>query len=152
MAKQARWRDEARILISTQFGVSNLATAVFGATRARRFSGSRFERSLNRCFQSRAVEASWIPIAIDDFRVVSFMVGPRRAWLCPAPFKKVLGSAASAPRLNSLPRSGGSGQGRSVGFQLAPEPNKSINRTPNPLRGFGSLAALGAGYFRRWAT
>jgi hypothetical protein len=136
-------------MISTQFGISNLATAVLGTTRARGFSRSGFVWSLIRRSQGRAVEAPCIPIAIDGFRVVSFKVGPRRAWLCPAHVKRVPGSAASAPRLNSLPCSAGTGQGRSLSYRLASEPNKSINRTPTPLRGFGTLAALGAGYFRR---
>jgi hypothetical protein len=149
MAKQARWCDEARNMIGTQYGTSNLATTMLGTTRARKFSLSGFVRPLNCCFQSRAVEASCNPIAIDSIPVVPFKEGPRRGRLCPAPLKKVPGSAASSPRLNSLPCSPESGAGRSVIFHSAPEPNKSINRTPNPLRGFGFLAALGAGYFRR---
>jgi hypothetical protein len=151
MAKQARWCDDARSMISTRSGTSNLNTAVLGTTRARRFSLSGSVRQLNCCFQSRVVEASCIPVALDGFWVVPFEESPRRAWLCSAPLKKVPGSAASAPRVNSLPCSAGSGQGHSLELRLASEPNKSIDRTPNPLRGFGSLAALGAGYFSRWA-
>jgi hypothetical protein len=149
MAKQAWWCDEARSRIGTEYGIFNLATTVSGTTRARTFSLSGFVRPLDCRFQSCADEASCIPIAIDGIRVVPFKEGPRRAWLCPAPLKKVPGSAASAPRLNSLPCSAESVAGRSVSFHSSSEPNQSINRTPKPLRGFVSLAALGAGYFRR---
>jgi hypothetical protein len=152
MAMKARWRIETRSMINTENSTSDLAAAMLGTTRARSFSRSGFVCSLLRRFQSRTVDASCIPTAIDGFRVVFFKVGPRRAWLCPAPFKKVSGSAASAPRLDSLPCSAGSGQGRSLRLRLAPEPNESINQTPISLRGFGSLAALGAGYFRCWAS
>jgi hypothetical protein len=68
-------------MISTQFGISNLATALLGTTRARGFSRSGFVWSLIGRFQSRAVEASRISIAADGIRVGSFKVGPRRAWL-----------------------------------------------------------------------
>jgi hypothetical protein len=139
-------------MIGTQFGISNLVSAVLGATRARGSSGSGFEKLLNRWFQSRAVEASCILVAIGGILAVSFKVCPRCACPCLAPFKKAQGSAAEAPRLDSLPCSAESGQGHSPRFRLAPEPNKSINQTPNPLRGFGSLSALGAGYFGRWGS
>jgi hypothetical protein len=151
MAKQAWWCDEARSMIGTPYGISNLATTVLGTARARRFSRSGFVWSSSRRFQPRTVESSGIPMAIDGFPVVPFKEGPRRERLCPAPLKKVPASAASAPRLNSLSCSAGSGQGHSLEHRLASEPNNSINRTPNPLRGFGSLATLGTGYFSRWA-
>jgi hypothetical protein len=139
-------------MIGTQYGTSKLATPVLGTTRARMFSLSGFVRHLNRRFQARAVEAFCIPIGLDGFPVVPFKECPRRAWFCSAPLKKVPGSAVSARKLNSLPCLAEFGAVRSVSFYSAPAPNKSINRTPNPLRGFGSLAALGAGYFRRYAA
>jgi hypothetical protein len=152
MAKQAWWSDEARSMIGAQCGTSTLATTVLGTTRARRFSFSGFVRPVNCFIRSLAVEASCISAALNGSRVVPFKESPRRAWLCSAPIKKVPSSAASAPRSNSLPCSAEPGAGRSGSLHSAPEPNKSINRTPNPLRGFGSLAALGAGYSRRYAS
>jgi hypothetical protein len=147
MARQAHWWGEACAVIGAAAGIPNLVVSLLSASRAGNWLRCNSANPLCQWFRSSTLEF-WRAMAAIGVRWVALIrVGARCARLCPAKngslrgqLEFVFASSAAVPSSSTRPRQDSS-------LRPPPEPNQSINRQPNPLRGFGSLAALGAGCF-----
>jgi hypothetical protein len=153
MARLAHWCHEVSELCGAGGGDTSRAMCIRGASRANSHQCHASGNLPLQWFRSSASRARTLSATFGVCWVPLIQAGPRRAWLHSA--KK---SGRVRGHLEFESRSGAAVRSRSSGVRQVPwlrpalVPNHSMNRTPNPLRGFGTLAALGAGYLHRWAN
>ena len=149
MTRPAHWCGEACAVLGAAAGIPNLVVSVTGASRAGNWLRCNSANPSWQWFRSSTLEF-WRAMAAIGIRLVApIRLGPCCARLRPAKNGRRRGQLAFGFATCAAVPSSSTGPRQVSRLRPPPEPNQSINRTPNPLRGFGSLAALGAGYFGR---